>query len=203
MVLGSGPPTYTTPEGECQQQLDGVLPEAVATTQNGAEHRPLAVRPPHPPGPRPPTLHGHVVHRQLQALATPHHPHRVPLVVVELVSRKQGLGAFTCGTKGGVSLASVPAHTHSPGAASPPQACAHKFKHSLRHIPGCATHHAHRYTRSREQSSYTPRHTRHCHSVQHPRGHSKRIDVARACGAVPWALHRHSRPTTNMLLPVP
>lgn len=56
-------------------------------------------------GSRPPTFHSHVVHRQLQALATPDHPHRVPFIVVELVPRKECLGAFTCSTKGGVSTA--------------------------------------------------------------------------------------------------
>lgn len=67
------------------------------------------------------TLHGDIVHRQLQALAAPHHPHRVPLVVVELVSRKERLGAFTCGTKGGVNTASprsAVAPGPSPGAQS-------------------------------------------------------------------------------------
>jgi hypothetical protein len=59
-------------------------------------------------GPRPPTLYSHVVHRQLQALAAPYQPHGVPLVVVEFMPRKECLGAFTCSTKGGVSM--VPTH---------------------------------------------------------------------------------------------
>lgn len=122
------------------------------------------------PGPRPPTLHGHVVHRQLQALATPHHPHRVPLIVIELVPRKEGLGAFTCSTNGGVSMAPVHAHIYSPGMQPRrPQLCAHRFTHHLRHISGCATCPCTQVHTHMSRAFYTPRHTQYCHSVQYPR----------------------------------
>lgn len=40
------------------------------------------------------TLSHIVVHRQLKALSSPHHPDGVPLVVVELLPCIQGLGPF-------------------------------------------------------------------------------------------------------------
>lgn len=90
-------------------------------------------------GSGPPTLHSHVVHRQLQALATPDHSHRVPFIVVELVPRKQSLGAFTCSTKGGVSTAR-PMATGSVRQCSRQEAAhLHMDTLNLRHTPMCTS----------------------------------------------------------------
>lgn len=47
------------------------------------------------------TFHCDIIHRQLQALSSSHHLHRVPLVVVQLLSRKQNLRSFACSEGGG------------------------------------------------------------------------------------------------------
>lgn len=86
-------------------------------------------------GSRPPTFHSHVVHRQLQALATPDHPHRVPLIVIELVPRKERLGAFTCSTKGEVRTAQHIA----PGRRQP--ACTRTHSTSSTHQSVCPVPH--------------------------------------------------------------
>lgn len=123
----------------CQNAAPGREAQAVVTKKR-AIHRPLEMYP--LPGLRALTLDGDIVHRQLQTLATPHHPHRVPLVVVELVARKERLRAFTCGTKGGVSTALPRARIWLP---VPPQARTESHPralrtHSLRHVFSRATH---------------------------------------------------------------
>lgn len=42
------------------------------------------------------TLHGHIVNRELQALPTAHHLHRVPFIVIQFVPCEQSLRSFTC-----------------------------------------------------------------------------------------------------------
>lgn len=72
------------------------------------------------------TFHCDIIHRQLQALASPHHLHSVPLVVVQLLPRKQCLWSFACcgrgkkrgiriinGTLGSLRAQLVHAHTHT------------------------------------------------------------------------------------------
>ena len=53
------------------------------------------------------TFHGDVVDGELEAAPAPHHAHRVPLVVVQLLPREERLGAFAWGA--GVSQA-APRH---------------------------------------------------------------------------------------------
>ena len=115
-------------------------------------------------GCRLPTLHSHVVHRQLQALAPSHHPHCVPLIVIELVPRKERLRAFTCGTKGGVSSAHPPALMWL--LQVPPRA------HSLT----SAHTHAHRYT------THTCAHSQSLHT--HPVINTDALGIA-TLGATP------------------
>lgn len=45
------------------------------------------------------TFHGlQIVHGQLQNLAPPEHPHCVPLIIVQILTRKNSLWTFTCRT---------------------------------------------------------------------------------------------------------
>ncbi len=46
------------------------------------------------------TLHGHIVNRELQALPTAHHLHRVPFIVIQLLPCEQSLRSFTCRERG-------------------------------------------------------------------------------------------------------
>lgn len=65
------------------------------------------------------TFHCDIIHRQLQALASSHHLHCVPLVVVQLLPREQYLRSFACGEGGGIQITNstagmVCAPTHVP-----------------------------------------------------------------------------------------
>lgn len=45
------------------------------------------------------TFHGlQIVHGQLQNLAPPEHPHCVPLIIVQILTRKNSLWTFACRT---------------------------------------------------------------------------------------------------------
>ncbi len=62
------------------------------------------------------TLHGHIVNRELQALPTAHHLHRVPLIVIQLLPCEQSLRSFTCRERGPKShtTASFLSYQYSP-----------------------------------------------------------------------------------------
>lgn len=76
------------------------------------------------------TFHCDIIHRQLQALASSHHLHSVPLVVIQFLSRQQHLWSFACHGEGGERIQNHKQHSrercvHTTHPSTHPQAVVH------------------------------------------------------------------------------
>lgn len=92
------------------------------------------------------TFHCDIIHRQLQALASSHHLHSVPLVVIQLLSCQQHLRSFACCGEGVQNQKQHSrdrcAHTTHPSTHPPTSSGSHTASGSVRgenpHV--CQTH---------------------------------------------------------------